>query len=37
MTGRVKPPDLHRRRLPLYLMGSGFLVLLAAEVWVRLA
>ena len=37
MTGRVKLPDIHIRRLPLYLIGAGFLMLLAAEVWMRLA
>ena len=26
-----------KNRLPLYLIGSGFLILIAAEVWVRLA
>ena len=37
MTGCVKPLDIHRRGLPLHLIGAGFLVLLAAEVWVKLA
>ena len=33
---RARAADLHHRRLPLYLIGAGFFVLRAAEVWVRL-
>ena len=29
-------PDIHGRRRPFYLIRSGFLMLLAAEVWVRM-